>query len=320
MKKFLCTLAIFLVIPLVTIALLDMRLRTMNNSYRDKVEGLAACSDSVEILILGNSREAYGVDPACFEHYAYNLASVNQSLYFDKRLTLKYLDELTNLKAVLIPLDYHSLYCSSQGNRDVWSFYGHGIAYKDNRYVKERISPFLFGYTPMVSATILGRDLMRRLSHRGPQTLDFDVEQGVDITVPVYRGFIAMEGQRRGAFDDSAYKARLGEFWWTENVPGEYEEVLADLEDFISILQQRGITPILYSAPLYEEFRPYLNPLVLEKNRTAADYLTDRYGIRFLDFASCDAFTKDDFFNCDHLNRQGARKFSRMLNDAINER
>lgn len=319
MRRFLLRLVFFLIVPVLVILALDVHLRTMNTGYKDKVSGLVSCEDSIEVLILGNSHSAYGVDPSEFSMYAYNLASVNQSLYFDKRLTLRYLDQMPKLKYVLISLDYHSLYFSSQGSRDVWSFYGHGIAYKDNEYLKERLSPFLFGYTPIVSATIIVRDLVRRIRYHGRNTIDFDVEEGVDVSVPVKKGFYPLQGTSDWKFSENAYKQRLGEFWWTEQIPGEYDEVMEDLEGFLGILQEKGIIPILYSCPIYAEYYKLYKQGILEKNSEAVNSIRDRFGIPFWNFMEDGRFVKEDFFNCDHLNADGAKKFSALLNDCLME-
>jgi hypothetical protein len=56
------------------------------------------------------------------------MAQVTQSLYFDKRIAIKYIDDIPNLKYAIIGLDFHSFYFSSQTKmRDLMSYYGYGI-------------------------------------------------------------------------------------------------------------------------------------------------------------------------------------------------
>lgn len=58
---------------------------------------------------------------------------------------------MTELKYVLISVDYHSLYFSSQKIRDDWSYFGNGVKYKDKSYFAQNLSPSLFGYTPKIA-------------------------------------------------------------------------------------------------------------------------------------------------------------------------
>ena len=124
---------------------MDLYLGNMNSLYKEKAEGLKKDAHEIEILILGNSHATYGVNPDYFTDYAFNIANVGQSIFFDKALTLQNIGVLEELKYVLISLDYHSLYFSSQrGERNIWSYYGNGIKHPSENYYKADISPFLF--------------------------------------------------------------------------------------------------------------------------------------------------------------------------------
>ena len=126
---------------------MDFYLTNMNSLYKKKAEGLKKEAHEVEILILGNSQAARGVNPNYFTDYAFNIANAGQSIYFDKELTLQNIEALEKLKYVFISLDYNSLYFSSQrGERNIWSYYGNGIKHPSEDYNKADISPFLFGY------------------------------------------------------------------------------------------------------------------------------------------------------------------------------
>jgi len=112
MKKFIIKTIILSSLVFIIIAGFDIWLRNKNSSYKQKYNGLIEAKDSVQVLFLGNSHATYGIDPMQFDNfYAYNLANVNQSIYFDKRLTLKAIKNgVINLKFVFISIDYHSLY------------------------------------------------------------------------------------------------------------------------------------------------------------------------------------------------------------------
>lgn len=44
-----------------------------------------------------------------------------------------------------------------------------------------------------------------------------------------------------------------------------------------------------------------------------------KHGIEYWDFYDSEMFSFDDYHDMEHLNREGALKFSLMLNDSINK-
>ena len=87
MKRLLRKLLWFFVPVATFLIVAETYLRSIPTTYSEKARGLA--SSDPEILILGNSHAAYGVNPVLLPRDAYNAANVYQSIYFDKRLALK---------------------------------------------------------------------------------------------------------------------------------------------------------------------------------------------------------------------------------------
>ncbi len=319
MKRFIRKTVLFIVIPMLATILFDFWLRNQDSLYKEKYNGAINQKDSIQVLILGNSHATYAVDPACFEeYYAYNIANVNQFIYFDKRLTLKLINEgIPNLRYVFISVDYHSLYNSSQGIRDIWSFYGNGIKYKDKDYTYCNISPFLWGYTPSVAFSLLKKKLIRYWHYGDRPILDFDVEQGVSITDTIYRGFISYTDTDYDSFNKLKYKNRAEEF--DEPEISEREDVLNDLTDFIIQLKKDSIIPILFSSPTYIEYNSYLNSEIIRCNQININGICSKYNLEYWDCTKDINFKKEDFYNYDHLNKRGAKKFSKILANKLHE-
>ena len=316
MLKFLKKIALFLSFPLFIILFMDTSLRMQNSLFKEKYEGAKESQDSIEIVILGTSRATYGVNPEAFDLYAYNLANLGQSLYFDKRITLSLLPEMNNLKYAFISIDYHSLAFSSQHNGDFWSYYGNGIKYKDTDYTWANISPTLFGYTPKVAYAMIKNRFVNLWKH-GSDIVDFEVHPSVDIYQPAVKGFVALEGRDSLNFNHEAYI--VSSKWYTEVIDesDEKKEIVEDLEDFIEILLAEEVTPILFSPPTYIEYNSYLNQSHIEYNIQTSEHIAKKYGIKFWDFHDSKIFSIDDFHDMEHLNTKGALKFSNMLNDSI---
>lgn len=296
---------------------MDIWLRNQNTIYKEKYQQVLKVKDSVEVLILGNSHANYGVDPDSFSLYAFNLANVNQSLYFDKRVTLSILDKLSKLKYVFISIDYHSLYFSDQGLRNIWAYYGNGVKYKDEGYFLADLSPFLFGYTPKFAVSMLKKSIYNKIIYGKDMKIDFDVENGIDVSKAMKKGFICFDNVNENIFNDSFYEARARAFNNVVHDSAETDEIIADLEDFIRILKDHNIIPVLYTTPTFREYNRYLDQWIVDNNRMNIQKLCLKYNVQHLDYMNSKHFEKFDFNSCDHLNQEGARKFGKILNDLL---
>jgi len=317
MKKFILQVLIFLSIPLIIILLLDIFIRNKNTLYEEKYKGAITYKDSIEIIILGNSHANYGVNPNAFNLFAFNLATPNQSIYFDKRITNSLIPYLTKTKYVFISVDYHSLYFQSQGDRDIWSYYGNHIKYKESDYLLANISPSLFGYSLKVSVSLFLKTIKNNVKY-GNDIIDFDVEDGVNLNDTISKGFISFEGSDESTFTIDSYKSRSNAFSNTIRTSDEKDEIVADLDSFIEILLAKNITPILFTSPTYSEFNKYLDQSIINENDQEIKNICQKYKIQYWNFMNSDWFLKKDYYNTDHLNKMGALKFSKMLNDSLN--
>lgn len=319
MKIFFKNLILFSVIPLLLLIVIDCYLRNINTVYTAKYDGLMKIKDSVEVIFLGNSHANYGVDPSAFNNFkTYNLANVSQLIYFDRRLLEKVLSErVSNLKYVFISIDYHSLYSSDQGMRNVWTYYAYGIKYKNQNYTKEELSPFLWGYTPKVSISLIKKDIIRHFKY-GKIYNNFDVEDGVNIQDSLWNGFLGFTGQDESLFNEEKFKARIEEFE-EKRVINERQEIIDDLVGFIKYLRENGIKPILFTTPTYSEYNQYLNHATIIQNKVVINKICEEFKIQYWDYMKDSSFTKNDFFNPDHLNKNGAKKFSSILNNRLSK-
>jgi hypothetical protein len=291
----------------------EIYLRQLPTAYTGKVEGLESSADSVELLILGNSHATFAVDPNQMDEYAYNLAQVNQSLYYDKRLTLKYLDKLPKLKFVIITVDFHSLYFSSQGPRDAWSYYGNGIEYQDGLSLLKKYSRIM-GYTPKVAANLILKSVKKKY-----KTIKaIDVENGVNLNQPMSKGWIEYTGTHQSAMNESSYRERAQDFNELAKNSKEKTDVLKDLENFIQVLQSKNITPVLVTLPGYSPYCKMLDKKVLAQNELDLQTLSRKYDISYWNYLEL-PLEQNKFWNCDHLNSEGAEIFSKILNQRITD-
>ena len=319
MKLFFKKILIFVFPLFFLVIIMDLYLGNMNSLYKEKTEGLKKEAHEIEILILGNSYAAYGVDPNYFTDYAFNIANPGQSIYFNKEITLQNLENLKKLKYVFISLDYHSLYFSSQrGDRNIFSYYGNGIKHPSENYKKADISPFLFGYDPKVSFSLLKKGILNKWKFRDHNFfIDYDVELGVLHTDTIEKGYISFSGTDRNVFNNNYYTDRINRHNDLINNSTEEEMVLNELDELITKLHSKGITAIFFSTPTFKDYNILLDPDIITDNNLITEKLCKKYNMEFWDYAINHDFTKDEFFNPDHLNKKGAARFSKMLDSRL---
>ena len=61
-----------------------------------------------------------GVNPNFFSFYGFNLSNVSQSLYYDTRLTLNYIDKMPKLKVIIMSIGYFSFRYQLSKSSEAW--------------------------------------------------------------------------------------------------------------------------------------------------------------------------------------------------------
>lgn len=313
MKIFLRNLLIFSLPFIVFVLFFEVYLRTIHTSYSEKINGLLKDKDTIELLILGNSHSAYGINPNRFDLYSYNMGQVTQSLYFDKRITLAHLDEFKKLKYVLIEIDFHSLCFSSQTKmRDVMSYYGYGVSYRDQIPTIVKYSK-LYGYSRKLAFNFLKKDW----SNKYKTIKAIDVEEGVNLEQPIHKGWFSFKEGSSDFITIESCKERANYFNDLVHKSKERDTIVSDLEDFISQLKRKHIQPILVSTPCYKPYRDLLDKKILSKNTGIINGLCKKYKVEYWNYFDLN-LDKNCYFNCDHLNYKGANAFSTILNLKLN--
>lgn len=294
MKRFLIHFSFF-IIPLVTFFLVaEFYARSYNTVMSQKKAYLVENAEDIEILILGTSHMANGINPNQLELHAFNAANGSQSLYFDIEITKKYLPKMESLKYVFIGIDYHSLYFTHKRERDFMYSHYYGIDYKEEQNIKSDISLFYYGY---------GFKEGLKLFFKSPPK----VEKG-------YGGYYNTNYQQ---LTSSEGKMRVKGFDEKILENNKYRtEIIESLNNFIKILKNKYITPVLVTMTCHDNFNNYLNPETLKQNLMDIEHLSIRHDLKHLDYQYLE-LDDDFFYNVNHLNNKGAEHISDLLNREI---
>jgi hypothetical protein len=274
---------------------------TSNAFKRDHLRALAG---EVDTLILGSSEAYYGIKPSLLSGSAFSLSNSSQSLYYDDLLTQRLLPELPQLRRVIIPISYFTLYFQLYDHDESWRQYayrqewGLPLAHaEDERDVRAWSRVVL--YTPKVAITAA--------LERFHTTLAPGVDDRGWYHVP--------EGESWGV-GPAAAKASLARHHGFMKLEHEAAN-LASLEHLLANLRQHEIEAVLITTPVWPTYQAGMKPELWERAKADVARLSQQYGARYLSFLHTRELTPDDFLDPDHLNARGAEHFTPILDAAL---
>jgi hypothetical protein len=283
---------------------MEYNLGRIKNSYTFKRECLEKQIDSIEVLVLGSSQIAFGVNPEFFGIKGFNLANVSQTLFYDTRLTLKYADKMPKLRIVIITVSYFSFGEQLYDGLEVWRDYCYSqfwdIDFPEMHKLDLARYSKIFLYTPKVALTYFIQnfhvDLIKEIETNGYFKND-TVLNNLNLSDSL--------GHVRVKSHDNTYK---------EN---RFNENKNDLELLVQELKKRDIVPVIITPPAFSSYYKYADSSKLKRNHEVINEICSKYQCNYFDYFTDKRFVKRDFHDNDHLNFIGAEKFSRIINDEI---
>lgn len=113
---------------------------------------------------------------------------------------------------------------------------------------------------------------------------------------------------------------RIIDVWIERNFPDTRAENVQILDDYLTLCEGNNIRPIMFQPPMTEAYTKYFNKQWLDEF-----YCIVRQACRkhpsavFIDGWQLKGLTDRDFYDVDHMNIQGAAKFSMWLNHCIEQ-
>lgn len=122
-----------MIVPLLFMTVAEIVLRYVPNSYKDKLSIIENNKDDVELLIMGSSHSNNGINPRLFPMKAINVAMGGQGITIDEFLLERYIGQMPNLKYIILPIGYPTLYMfDAVGSPDRYMYYNVYYNYEPN--------------------------------------------------------------------------------------------------------------------------------------------------------------------------------------------
>lgn len=278
-----------------------------HNSYKLKDAYLSQHASDVEILILGASNALFGVDPAVLSRPAFNAANVSQDLKYDYDIFNKYFPALTHLKYVILPVSYWSLFASLRTGPEDWRIRKYQI------YMGLREYPWYHIRYNFEASRLGDRDCIAYyLKHNSFYECD-TLGKGTVYTLAKRR----KDWENTGKIDALRHTVigKTDSLVWKE----QSAQNMFYLNAIISKCCQKHVRVILMNIPTWHTYYEHLNQEQLTRMyASVGEILKNRPDVKWIDLLRDKRFVEDDFYDATHLNENGARKVSEILNSYFN--
>lgn len=303
MNRFLRYTLYFLVPIFLGGALLEVALRDVPNGYRYKRDYLDKHKREIETLVLGSSHGFYNIDPQYVNGHAFNAANPAQTLRYDLLLLERYISDMPELKTVILPVGYPTLFFELGHTPESWRLthyardFGFQIAPDHFQYQFFVLSKMLKWNIEDIETHYLDREKVYKMT---------DLGWGTDYG-----------GNREGKIEKSA-KASI--FWHT----APKSPYLQDNKEFLEAIAQtcadKGVRLLIVHTPLHEAYRERMDSVQwVTTERFLLELVTEYPQIKVMDYSKDEAFVEADFYDGDHLNEIGARKLSEKINLSLKQ-
>lgn len=300
MKKLLTHISLFLIPIVVVWMLAEVFYRSVPNNYTYKYEQISNNMDDIEVLVLGDSHTFFGINPEWLSLKTYNLSNVSQTIYFDKLLFEKHIDHLPHLKYLIISVEYTTLSQADNTQEDIWRKY----FYEAQMDLKV---PLIAWYDPKKYSLALTRKFDKTFK----TFLDYQREGsliGCD-----EKGW----GNTYLSTVDSLEMAYLSKVVARKHEDGsmDFKQNTERIQNMITFCEQKNIQVLLVNMPVYPDYLDRLNPEKLLKiDKTCDDLAKTNPNVTRVNLSRDSRFQLQDFHDADHLNAQGAKKCSLLIN------
>ncbi len=303
MKHFALRTIIF-ILPLFSfLAFLEFKLQFNSDSYYAiKSNCLKNKLSQCKLIVLGSSIENSGIKPEIIDEDAINLALIGGTSFdtFEK-LVSENLPSLVQLRHVIIPISTFSFFATE--NRDELAF-------------RKVLLHKYFGINKDQFKNPLNRFLLPHIGLK-KAIKQFIIPSKVVMTSS---GF-----EINNEFDPKELTQEKGKLTVLRHVGddkksldmNQYTKNLNTLKNIIKVLQINGIKTHLISTPTHKFYYTNINPEILQLISQTARSVAQEYKIDYFNYLDDPRFVDSDFFNCDHLNHQGAIKFSKILKTEV---
>lgn len=301
MKQFGKLLLWFLIPVFITAISIELLERNIPNSYQLKDNNLKASASQIKTLILGDSHSYYDINPKYLTEKAFNFGEVSQSVDIDNQILKTYIDQLPNLKNVIVRLSYTTLFEQLKHTSEAWRTKDYEIYTDVNlnnnklKYHSEILTMKLkYNLKDIYEYYFKNENLLNTDPSGWGNDLDGEIEKD--------KNEIGKIIAKKHTIKNKKY----------------FEENLKCFKSIIDICKKRNINVILVTLPAHSAYIEHLDDEQLDRSiQTGKALAKNHENCRYYNFLKSERFQSGEFYDVDHMNKKGAKKMSIILNNIL---
>lgn len=297
MKIFIKKIAIFLILITSIAVISEFLLRRIPNDYSYKRAYLDVQSGDVEILIFGSSHAFFGIDPSYFSDRCFNASHVSQSLDYDLEILKKYENRLGQLKTIILPISYFSLFEKLKTQNDSWRIKNYNIYYGLNS-----------SYSLADNMEIFSSESLTNCK----RIFSFYINGNSKITCSEFGWCTLYKSEESKDLNETGkVTAKRHTFEDYNNL----NDNISILRSIIKLCNRHNVNVILYTPPAFKSYCSYLDNEQLNITIDISNEISNTFdNCTYINLLESNQFVEQDFYDGDHLNEIGAKKLSLLLN------
>ncbi len=281
----------------------EVLLQKIPNDYKIKKEYLDNEADSVEVLYLGSSHILYGINPVFSKYKTYNAAYVSQSLFYDKEILYKYRNNWKNLKCIVIPIDYFSLFYKLEEGIESWRAKNYAIYWGLSAQINIANNFEITANKVPINILRLKDYYRKHISNIGVTNLGFGSGHNLKVTQ-----------------DLEATGVTAAKRHFMMNNPF-LDENLQYLRDIIAFGNKKKIPVVFLTCPAYMSYQLNIDEVQLTKTINEVNKIVlESKNVFYFNLFADESFNAEDFFDADHFNDKGAEKLTKKMDSIINSK
>jgi len=244
--------------------------------------------NNIKCLITGTSHTYLGLNPNLFPIKTINIAEVSKPVGIDIKIIKKYINNLNNLKYVIIPIDYFTFHYSGINEDFSKKYYYHW-------HIKNEVSKpdFLYDFHFFNCGCFSGlKEILQKNSYN--YLMGFS---------PHYDYFSTVSAVDQINF--SKEKINTWHQYFIDTL--ESNNIKNSILNLILLLNKKNIKTIIINMPVSKTLQKLYKAEILKSNALLLESLLNQSGAIHINLQANKVFDNDSLFtDCDHLNNNGA--------------
>ena len=301
---------ILILLPLLlSVFLLEYGMRCVPNDYSFKRQILEERISSIRIWIFGSSHSYNGIRPDCFEKMAFNSSHVSQSLKYDAFIFNKYIDRADSLEWVILPLSYFSLPYDLEDSKEEWRIKNYGVYYNCPYY----ITLLKYHFEIIGTYSSVRSQIKRVVDYLRYGTNDIKCDStGVRVE--------NVKENRIANWWENGKERAIYHTYNLHEKQSTIERNLVYLQCIIEKCKERHVNVLLVTMPASRLYYDNIDSEQYEFMINVCQDFESRYpNVHHLNSLKDNRFDNDDFFDGDHLEKNGAEKYSHVIDEFIRQ-